>query len=148
MGNLGKIMGIDYGDARIGVALSNPEKQIAFGREMILNKSKKAAIHRIKQICKEDKVDLIILGLPLSMEGEESEQTEKVIRFGKSLAKAVEIPVEYHDERLTTYESNGILASLGMSGRDKKKERDIIAASLILQNYLDSILTDKGGKGR
>lgn len=137
-------MGIDYGDARVGVALSNPEKQIAFGREMILNKSKNAVIYRIKQIIEEDNVELIILGLPLSMEGEDTAQTTKVRKFGNLLSKAVKTPIVYNDERLTTYESDGILTSIGVSGRNKKKEKDIIAASLILQNYLDS----KEEKGR
>jgi putative pre-16S rRNA nuclease len=144
MGDLGKIMGIDYGDARVGVALSNPEKQIAFGREMILNKSKNAVIYRIKQIIEEDNVELIILGLPFSMEGEDTAQTTNVRKFGTLLSKAVKTSIVYQDERLTTYESNGILTSIGVSGRNKKKEKDIIAASLILQNYLDL----KGEKGR
>jgi len=137
MKDLGKIVGIDYGDARVGVALSDPEKSIAFGREMILNKSKNAVIYRIKQILTEDNVELIVLGLPLSMEGEDTEQTMKVRKFGELLSKAVKTPIVYHDERLTTYEGDGILTSIGMSGRNKKKEKDIIAASLILQNYLD-----------
>jgi len=146
MTNKGKALGIDYGEKRIGIAVSDNQQQVAFARDYILNTGKAEAIQKIKTLCEQDKITLIVVGLPLNMEGVDSEQTRKVREFAKELAEAVNTKIVLHDERLTTKRSNVILTSIGKREEAKKEERDSIAASLILQNYLD-LLAKSQGKG-
>ena len=147
--NPGKILCIDYGDVRIGIAVSDNGQTVAFGRESIQNISDKDSIAQIKRICEEENIVEIVIGLPLSMEGDHTQQTDKAEAFGDKLKDATNLPVKYHDERLTTAESDAILYTLGVRGggkskiATKKKEKDKIAASLILQNYLNLVTREK-----
>lgn len=144
--NKGKVLGIDYGHVRVGIAVSDVERTIAFGRMTLENKSKKYLIEKINDICSDDNIKEIVIGLPLNMDGSETKQTKHVKKFGNLLKSSLNIPVKYHDERLTSLESDGILNALGYGGREKRKDKDKIAASLILQNYLD--LKGKRGQNR
>jgi putative Holliday junction resolvase len=135
----GKILGIDYGDKRIGVAISDPDRMVAFGKTVIQNESLEKAVGAVKNLCEEEKITEIVLGLPLNMDGTETEQTDKVKKFKDSLEQAIKLPINLHDERMTSVESDGILNTLGVRGNARKEEQDKIAASLILQNYLDLI---------
>lgn len=144
----GKVLGIDYGDKRIGIAISDVDQTMAFGKTSIENSSLKEVIKSIIDLCNAEKVVKIVVGLPLSMEGKKTAQTEKVENFVNALKEPVKIPIEYHDERLTSLSSDVILNTLDIRGKSKHKtrktERDIIAASLILENYLH--LKGKRGK--
>lgn len=144
MFNKGKVLGIDYGHVRVGVAVSDEERSIAFGRESIKNKSNRVLLGKLRDICKKENIKKIIIGLPLNMDGANTSQTNEVKKFGESLQNTLKIPVIYHDERLTSVESCGILTALGYKGKQKREEKDKIAASIILQNYLDL----KGKKGQ
>lgn len=135
----GKVLGIDYGDRRIGIAVSDYARQIPFVREYLKNTGKKNVLHALKTFCEKEDITLIVVGLPLNMEGKDSKQTQKVRRFVFALKKVVSIPIVLHDERLTTRRSNVILTAIGNKEEEKKEKRDSIAASLILQNYLESI---------
>lgn len=143
----GKALGIDYGDRRIGIAVSDNQQQVAFGREYIPNTTKTEVIQKIKLLCEQDQITLIVVGLPLNMEGEDTDQTRKVRKFVDELFEAVDAEIVLHDERLTTRRSDVILTSIGKrSNREdaKKEEIDSIAASLILQNYLDLLGKSQG----
>jgi putative Holliday junction resolvase len=146
----GKILGIDYGDVRIGIAVSDVDQTIAFGRKAIKNLSYKQVIEEIVKICKEEKIVQIIIGLPLGLDGRKTDQTKKVEFFVSKLKEHLDIPINYQDERLTTKESNGILTTLKIRRKEKKfkkQQKDIIAASLILQNYLN-LINGKDERGR
>jgi putative Holliday junction resolvase len=153
MSDRGKIMGIDYGDVRIGIAVSDVDQIVAFGRTSIQNTSQNDAIKKIKEICDEEKIVEIVVGLPLSMEGKHTEQTDKTKVFGEKLKEVTNLIVNYQDERLTTMESDAILYTLGVRGKGKskiatkKKEKDKIAASLILQNYLNLVTRENREAG-
>lgn len=140
----GKILGIDYGHVRVGVSVSDYDQTIAFGRNSIKNDSKRSLFKSLRDICEKENIIKIVVGLPVNMEGEYTAQTLEVKKFGEALQKLIDIPVVYHDERLTSVESDVILSAIGYSGKEKRKEKDKIAASLILQNYLDL----KGKKGQ
>jgi len=133
----GKVLGIDHGDKRIGVAVSDNQRQIAFRRQYIENTNKTEVIQTIKTLCEQDQITLIVVGLPINMEGDDTDQTRKVRKFSKALGQAVNLKIVLYDERLTTRRSDAILTSIGKRGKERKQERDSIAASLILQNYLD-----------
>ena len=146
MTNKGKALGIDYGDRRIGIAVSDETQEVVFPREYISNEGDVEVIQKIKELCEQEKIILVVVGLPLNMEGEDSEQTKKVHKFTQELTEAVDQEIVLHDERLTTRQSDVILTSIEKrSNREqaKKEEIDSIAASLILQNYLDLL-----GKGK
>jgi len=144
----GKILGIDYGNARIGIAISDFDQEIAFPKDTLQNTSLNKVILEIHEICTNEKVVEIVLGMPYSMNGKISEQTEKTLKFLALLKKNLSVPVEIHDERLTSIESDVILTTLNMRGEERKNSRDKIAASLILKNYLDYKRSnrEKGGK--
>lgn len=152
MTNKGKALGIDYGDRRIGVAVSDINQEVVFPREYILNEGDLAeVIQKIKELCEQEKVTLIVVGLPLNMEGKDSEQTLKVREFVDSLKEVVDAKIVLHDERLTTRRSDVILTSINKRSRRegaKKEEIDSIAASLILQNYLDLLGKSQGKEKR
>jgi putative Holliday junction resolvase len=134
----GKILGLDWGSKRIGVAISDFDQQIVFGKESIENKSKKHVIDVLSAIINENEVIGVILGYPVNLEGEKTKSTVKVEKFKALLDKHLKVPVILHDERLTSVESGSIITSFDIKTKDKKKETDIIAASLILKNYLES----------
>lgn len=146
----GKLLGIDYGDAKIGIAISDDSQTVAFGRVLLKNESRQIVIKKIKELCEEEGIVGIVIGLPLNMEGEKTLQTEKVESFAQALTEEINLPVNFHDERLTSMESDAILYTLGVRGSGKskkivkKQEQDIIAASLILQNYLNLHLRETG----
>lgn len=131
----GKIIGLDWGHKRIGVAISDSERLMAFTRTSISNNGK--AVKEIGKLCIDEKVELIVLGYPLNMEGTKTKSTMAVEAFAAKLNSELKIEIIFHDERLTSRESDSIITSIGIKKEDRKKETDIIAASLILKNYLD-----------
>ena len=82
---MGRILGIDYGESRIGLALTDQEKMIAFPYEVVKNSSKKSIVEILRQLCIEKKVDALVIGLPLSLKGKDTIQTKKVRQFSKEV---------------------------------------------------------------
>jgi putative Holliday junction resolvase len=143
----GKILGLDWGAKRIGVAISDTFQQMAFGRTSIENKSNEYVINELSKIIEKEHITALVLGFPTNMKGEKTNSTIKVEQFKALLDKNLKIPIKLQDERLTSVESDSIITSLNIKKKDKKKENDIIAASLILKNYLDlQREKTKGGK--
>jgi len=141
---MSKILGIDHGSVRIGIAVSDYSASIAFGREAIANN--KDALKRIKQIVTDEDITLAILGYPLNLKGEKTPQTLEVEKFEEELKKALvkppfdKVEIARWDERFTSKMAADSMIESGM----KKKQRqvkgniDIISAALMLQSYLDS----------
>lgn len=134
-----RIMGLDLGDKRIGVALSDPMGWTAQGLEVITSKgSGNADIMKIKEVARQHEVERVIVGLPRNMDGSPGPRAEKASAFAGRLAKALELPVEMWDERLTTVAAERILLEADVSRARRRQVIDKMAAALILQNYLDS----------
>ena len=129
-----KYLGIDYGDKRIGIALSDPEAHIAFPQETLENHGENKVIQHIAAFIKKEHITCIVLGLPVSFNGGDSEQTKKVRQFGSVLEKKVDIPVVFENEMLTTH--------LARSEGVAKKHVDASAAALILQSHLDRLKSE------
>ncbi len=127
-----RILGIDYGEKRIGVAVSDPLGIIAQGIAVIGNIEELAKI-----IGQYEKIDEIVVGLPKRMSGEIGIQAQKVLEFVERLKVAYPIPVSTWDERLTTAAAERTLISAGLSREKRKKVIDRSAAAYILQSYLD-----------
>jgi len=135
-----RIMGIDFGEARIGIAVSDPLGITAQAVETICwNKEWKKPVERIKTLMTEYCCDTIVVGLPANMNGTIGERGERTQQFINKLKQAFpEIRVIPWDERLTTAQSKQVLIEMGVRSRKHKGKIDQMAASLILQSYMDA----------
>ncbi|HEY8500951.1 MAG TPA: Holliday junction resolvase RuvX [Clostridia bacterium] len=135
-----RIMGIDFGEARIGIAVSDPLGITAQAVETICwNKEWKKPIERIKALMKEYPCDTIVVGFPVNMNGTIGERGERTLQFINKLKQVFpEIRVVQWDERLSTEQSKQALVKMGVSSRKYKGKIDQIAASIILQSYMDA----------
>lgn len=130
-------MGIDLGDKTIGVALSDPFFITAQAYITIKRKKTSLDIEKLVYIIDKKEVNLIVIGLPKNMNNTLGPQAMKVISFVDLLKKATDIKIEYQDERMTTIQSEQVLNDMSVNNKNKKKYIDKIAASFILQTYLD-----------
>lgn len=135
----GKYLGIDYGDKRVGIAVSDFNKEIAFPRDFLEYKSLKGLINQISDICEDEQIVKIILGLPIHMDGTFGERAEKTMKFFNKLKESLNINIEYFDERLSTEYAVKALRKQGIKAKDQKGKRDALSAQIVLQNYLNSL---------
>ena len=132
----GRIISLDIGDVRIGVAVSDPSRTIAFPLEVITRIGWGPDVRRIKEICDRYETDTVISGLPLNMDGTEGFPAHKVRTFCAQLEKSG-ICVLYQDERLSTVSADDALSEANVSRSDRKKNVDKIAAAIILEQWLN-----------
>ena len=136
----GKYLGIDYGDKRVGIAVSDFNKEIAFPRDFLEYKSLKGLINQIRDLCENEQIVKIILGLPIHMDGTFGERAEKTMKFFNKLKELLpNIDIEYFDERLSTEYAVKALRKQGIKAKDQKGKRDALSAQIVLQNYLNSL---------
>ena len=133
----GPWLGLDVGEKRIGVAISDPTGWLASGRTVVHSISREKDVRAVAKIAGEEAVTLIVVGMPVSLNGTEGPQAEKVRRFGTELSKATPIEVVYWDERFTTIEARRYLRDGGMRAKKQRANIDATAAEVLLQNYLD-----------
>jgi len=134
-----RILGIDYGDSRIGVAVSDPMGWTAQGLETVKCKeSLKKALVRIMEIIAQYEVKDIVIGYPLNMNGTKGPRTERTEEFIKKLLTFGEFNIIKWDERLTTVSAHRAMNELGVKASNKKNIVDTMSAVFILQGYLDS----------
>ncbi len=138
-------MGIDFGDRRFGVAISDPQATVAGSPSVLHVKNQQEAISKISKLAKKEDVSEIVVGLPLSLSGDEGPQAVRVREFVKLLSLATGIEVALWDERLSTVEAQKLLMPLARKTKRQKEKRDLIAAVLILQSYLDNRARRRGG---
>lgn len=134
---MARILGIDFGEKRLGIAVSDPLYITAQSVEVITRTNIKEDLRRIKDIVEEYKISKIIIGLPLNMNGSKGASAENAEKFGKVLRKEIPVNVEFLDERLTTAQGEKILLAADVSREKRKKHIDKISAQLILQNYME-----------
>ena len=133
-----RVMGLDVGDKTIGIAISDALLLTAQSRPTLRRKDLKSDIEFLRQLAAENEVHQIVMGQPLHMDGRESPQSLKVARFAEELKKALDLPVTFWDERLTSVEAEQHLEQMGLNWRQRREQVDKIAAMIILQNYLDN----------
>lgn len=133
-----RIMSLDFGDRRIGVALSDPMGLTAQGLDVLQRgKSLNEDLTRIKDLAEKNEVETVVIGLPRNMDGSMGPQAEKVKKFAQKLAGLLDVQVKFWDERLTTTAAEKLLIQADVSRVRRRKVIDKMAASLILQGYLD-----------
>jgi len=130
-------MGLDVGDKTVGVAISDPLFITAQPYETIKRTKAKFDIDRIEEIIKEKDISLVVVGLPKNMNNTIGPQSMKVMSFVDLIKKRIDIKIVYEDERLTTVQSESVLIDMNVRRENRKTHIDKIAASFILQSYLD-----------
>ncbi len=136
-----RILGLDFGSKTVGVAVCDPLGLTAQGVETITRKEEgklRRTLARIDALVNEFGVETIVLGYPLNMDDSVGERAKKTEEFGDRLRQRTGLPVILWDERLTTIEANEILRESGVPREDRKKVIDKVAATIILQSYLNS----------
>lgn len=128
-----RFLGIDYGTKNVGIAVSDEGGRIALPFKVIVNRGGKRLLSEIKDLVKKEKAEVVILGLPLYLDGTESAETRKVKRFAELLKKEVSIPVALENEMLTT--------KMVLRAGVRQGSTDAASAALILQAYLDKLNT-------
>jgi putative Holliday junction resolvase len=140
---MGRIVGIDPGEARIGVAISDDERSIAFPRETISARGGDAeAARRVRDALAGEALSLVVVGLPVRLDGTEGEAARRARAFGRVLEEVLDVEVVHWDERLTTVAAERSLREMGRRGRRQREVVDQSAAAILLQGYLDA---NKGG---
>lgn len=132
-----KIMGIDYGDARTGVAISDLMCSIVGSTTVVPSRNTEKAIADIVKLCKDNMVGEIVVGLPRNMDGSEGPRAELCRAFAAKLGEVTGLPIQMWDERRTTVEAHNILSQHNYHGQKRKNTVDAVAASLILEGYLN-----------
>lgn len=146
-----RIMGLDFGSKTVGVAISDPLLVTAQSLETITRKSEnklRQTMARIEELIEEYQIDKIVLGLPKNMNGTEGERVEKTKEFQSMLFRRTGIPIELWDERLTTVAADKVLMESGIRREYRKDYVDAVAASLILQGYLDYLRQEPKQAGK
>lgn len=133
-----RILAIDYGDARIGLALSDESETLASPLQTYNSQSMRKDIDYISVLAKEKNAGLIVLGLPINMDGSMGERANKTQSFGSVLERVSGIKVVYKDERLTSISAEKTLIECNMRREKRKQVIDTLSAQIILQNYLDA----------
>lgn len=133
---MGRLLALDIGIKRVGYAVSDIDQTMAFPRSVINASPKETFFNEIKKIVSEEKIEKIIIGLPLDAENEEGESAKRIRIVGHSIAEATNLPIEYIDESGSTDEA---LSRIHLRKQRREKGfRDAIAAQIILERYLDS----------
>ena len=131
-----RVMAIDYGDARTGIAMSDLLCSLVGSTTVIHSRNSEKTVAEIQKLIRENGVTEIVLGLPKNMDGTEGVRAELCREFGKTLEEATGLPVKMWDERRTTVEAHNILSQHNYHGKKRKNTVDAVAASLILEGYL------------
>jgi putative Holliday junction resolvase len=132
-----RVIGLDIGEKRIGVALSDTLGIMAGALTVIERATDEAAVKQIINLTRENEVERIVVGMPRSLDGTLGKQAQTVQSFADLLEKSIDIPVITWDERLSTVAADRTLLEMGMKRNKRKKHRDSLAAAFILQGYLD-----------
>jgi putative holliday junction resolvase len=134
-----RILGLDHGTKRIGVAVSDELKMIAQPLEFILAEPFADLLARLKEIIRDKEIDLILVGMPRNMDGSYGPAALKVQDFVAALKGAIAVPIQTWDERLTSVQANRFLIQARVRREKRKEKVDKTAAAILLQSYLDSL---------
>ena len=133
-----RLLGVDYGHVRIGLAVSDPDRMIASPLATYTRQGKQQDAAYFKKLAEEEAIGQIILGLPVHLSGNEGQKASEARAFGKWLTDVTGFPMVFWDERFTTVEAEAALLSAGLTNKRRKARRDRVAAQILLQSYLDA----------
>jgi putative Holliday junction resolvase len=137
-----RVLALDVGDKRIGVAISDPSQVLARSLKVIERGSRQQDFVAVARLVEKYEVEKVVVGYPRSLDGTVGEQAEKVERYAAGLAESLTVPVLLWDERLSTVSAERLMREAGLRGKKKRERVDAVAAAVILQDYLDSEIQD------
>lgn len=137
--NYKRLLALDYGDVRIGIAMSDLMQIIASPYETYKRQTLIKDLEYISNLIKTNLVHTVVIGLPLNMDGSEGERTKKTKEFADALGEKTDAKIVFFDERLTSVTAEDILIEAGVKREERKKIIDKLAATIILKSYMDSI---------
>jgi len=144
-----QVLGVDWGDRRIGLAVSDPEGRVAVGAGTLIVTSAGGALSALADAANSRGVEMIVIGLPVSLDGGHGPRAVKTERFARDLRARVMVPVVCWDERLTSAAAMRAIRETGGSDRSARGRTDEMAATILLQSWLDAQRTDRvAGPGR
>ena len=132
-----RIMGVDYGDVRTGIALSDTNRFLASGLGTIKEGGMRATAKKVAALANEHDVGIIVIGLPKNMDGSEGASAQKIRAFAELLSPLTDAKIDFLDERVSTMAAHQILNLTDTRGEKRKSVVDTLSAEIILQNYLD-----------
>lgn len=135
----GRIMALDYGEKRIGVALSDPLRIFAKPYQVISNTSPEDVLESVNELISAQAVSLVLVGMPWAIDGSETPKTTETKAFATWLSAALAVPVEVQDERYSTCEAEAELKKLGYSWQEARNLKDAMAACIFLKEYLSTL---------
>jgi putative Holliday junction resolvase len=138
-----RILGVDFGTRRVGIAVSDPGRIMAFPVEVREPRGPEADARYYRELVRENEIERIVVGLPLHTSGREGELAVRTRKFGEWVASVTGRPVTYFDERFSTVEAEQSLLDAGLSRKKRKARRDKLAAQIMLQGFLDAGCPEK-----
>jgi putative Holliday junction resolvase len=135
---MGRIAAVDFGTVRIGIAISDPGQAFASPYETYTRCGKEGDRRRFRRLVAEEDVTLFVVGLPVHLDGRESQKSREAREFGAWLAEVTGVPVVFFDERFTTSEADQYMLETQMTRKRRKERRDMLAAQILLTSYLES----------
>ena len=136
---MGRVLGVDYGSSRVGLALSDPQKIIASPLHTLINNGNDRLKKKLLELIKEKNVECIVIGLPIGLKGQETSQTKIVREFAEEM-RSLALPVYFQDERLSSLSAKKSLIEQNVKTGHNKSFIDSTAAAIFLQQFLDSKL--------
>ncbi len=134
----GRLLGIDFGERRIGIAVTDPMQITAQPRETLVVKNRRQALAKIQALVEELHIAGIVVGLPVDLDGTEGEMSQRVREFAEEVQKTCSCPVLLWDERLTSLQAERTLREFNLKPSRHKEKIDRLAATFLLRNFLDS----------
>lgn len=135
---MGRVAGIDYGTVRIGIAISDPGGTFASPLENYTRRDERQDARRFQRLVEEEAVQRFVVGLPVHLDGRESQKSVEAREFGKWLTDTTGVPVDFFDERFTSAEAESALLDAQMTNKRRKKRLDMLAAQIMLTAYLEA----------
>lgn len=140
-----RALGVDLGSKRIGIAVSDRSGTIASPLVVLQRTGRRAEDHRrIAALVREEEAEVVVVGLPLTMSGERGPAAQSAVAEAEQLATVVGVPVETHDERLTTVSADRVLMAADLDARARRQVVDKVAAAVLLQSWLDARASESG----
>ena len=133
-----RLLGVDYGSVRIGLAVTDPGRKIAFPLVTFQRNDAEQDAAYFREVAAREEIAEFVVGLPVHLSGREGQKAAEARAFGRWLAAVTSLPVTFWDERFTTVEAEDLLWGAGLSHKRRKARRDQVAAQIMLQSYLDA----------
>jgi len=133
-----RLLGVDYGSVRVGLAVSDPDRKFAFPLALYERRGREADEAHFRALVVAEEVAGLVVGLPVHLSGDEGQKAGEARAFGQWLGQVTGLPVAFYDERFTTVQAESALWSAGLTHKKRRQRRDMVAAQILLQTYLDA----------